>query len=148
MVSSHKTERIESKGEIHTKQSPWVETGAFPWRVGGGKFCLRFSVQCAFAHATCHCFNSGTLPCTGRWWSKSCRVTRMQPYIRSMLWALLATAIPRVLNYGAAFIHDSRLESKQISCDEIIFLNAPTIVCVTEWPGTIFHNQIYFACCC
>ena len=31
-----------------TRYSLWVETGAFPWRVGGGKFCLRFSIRCAF----------------------------------------------------------------------------------------------------
>ena len=24
------------------RQSPWVETGAFPWQVGGGKRCLQF----------------------------------------------------------------------------------------------------------
>ena len=45
-----------------------VETGAFPWASRRGKFCLRFSVPCAF----CPCglplfqmrdrFNSGTLP--------------------------------------------------------------------------------------
>ena len=33
---------------ISTRQSPWVETGAFPWRVGGGQFCLRSSIWCAF----------------------------------------------------------------------------------------------------
>ena len=33
---------------ICTRQSLWVETGALPWRVGGDKFCLRFSIQCAF----------------------------------------------------------------------------------------------------
>ena len=48
----------------------WVETGAFPWRVKGGQFCLRLSIWCMF----CPCgvplfqlryrFNSGTLPCT------------------------------------------------------------------------------------
>ena len=31
-----------------TKQSARVETGAFPWRVGGGKFCLRVSNECTF----------------------------------------------------------------------------------------------------
>ena len=30
--------------KVRTRQSPWVETGAFLWRVGGRKFCLRFSV--------------------------------------------------------------------------------------------------------
>ena len=48
-----------------TRQSRWVETGAFPWRVGGGKFCSRFFYPMrGLRHATCHCFNSGTLPCT------------------------------------------------------------------------------------
>ena len=31
-----------------TKQCPWVETEAFPWRVGGDKFYLRFFYWCAF----------------------------------------------------------------------------------------------------
>ena len=31
-----------------TRQSPWVETGAFSWRVEGDKFCLRFSTRRAF----------------------------------------------------------------------------------------------------
>ena len=31
-----------------TKQGPWVERGAFPWRVAGGTFCLRFSIRCTF----------------------------------------------------------------------------------------------------
>ena len=39
---------IMTKRAIRTKQSPWVETGAFPWRVGGSKLFMRFSVQCAF----------------------------------------------------------------------------------------------------
>ena len=30
------------KNQLSTRQSPEVETGAFPWRIGGGKFCLRF----------------------------------------------------------------------------------------------------------
>ena len=48
----------------------WVETGAFPWRVGGNKFFLRFPIPCPF----CPCglplfqlryrFISGALPCT------------------------------------------------------------------------------------
>ena len=57
--------------KAYTKQSPWVETRALPWRVGGAKFWLRFSVQCAF----CPCglplfqlkyrFNSGTVSTQG-----------------------------------------------------------------------------------
>ena len=43
----------------NTRQSPWVETvPGFPWRVGGDKFCL----DARFAHAACHCSNSGTGP--------------------------------------------------------------------------------------
>ena len=44
-----------------TKQSPWLETGAFPWRVAGGgaHFACGFSMDTCFAHAACHYFNSG-----------------------------------------------------------------------------------------
>ena len=34
--------------KLRTRQNPWVETMAFSWRVGGGKFCLRFSIGCTF----------------------------------------------------------------------------------------------------
>ena len=53
-----------------TRQSPWVETGAFLWRVGGGTFCLRFSIQCAYCPCGLPLFqlryhsNPGTLPST------------------------------------------------------------------------------------
>ena len=33
---------------FYTRQSPWVETGAFPWRAKGGKFYSRFPFSCAF----------------------------------------------------------------------------------------------------
>ena len=41
------------------RQSPWVETGAFPWRVEGGKFCLRFTMGRAF----CPCGSPLFCPC-------------------------------------------------------------------------------------
>ena len=34
--------------EFNTKQSLWIEIGAFPWRVGGGKFFLWIFLLCAF----------------------------------------------------------------------------------------------------
>ena len=40
-----KNECVRIKCGSCTRQSPWVVTGAFPWQVGGVKFCLRFSVS-------------------------------------------------------------------------------------------------------
>ena len=51
--------------DVNTKQSLWVETGVFSWRVKGGKFCLRFLFNARFAHAACHCFNTGTVSTQG-----------------------------------------------------------------------------------
>ena len=50
------------------KRSLWVETEAFPWRVGEGKLWLWLSIRCAFCSCGLpllqlrHCFNLGTLP--------------------------------------------------------------------------------------
>ena len=45
-----------------TRQSSWVETGAFPWRVGGAIFFLAgFLTVRILRHAACHCFNWGAL---------------------------------------------------------------------------------------
>ena len=54
---------------VRMRQSPWVETGAFPWRVGGDKVCLRFSMGGVFCPCDLplfrltHRFDSRTLPC-------------------------------------------------------------------------------------
>ena len=71
----------------NTRHSPWVETGAFPWRVAGDIFCLRLSIKWAFCpcglpliqlrplpcqqnlppptrHGNAPVFNLGTLSCT------------------------------------------------------------------------------------
>ena len=56
---------------IWTRPSPWVENRAFPWRVGGGKFCLRFSIPCAFCP-------SGLPPFQHRRICLVCRYTRFR----------------------------------------------------------------------
>ena len=42
-VTADEPSKIQVRGKVLR-----VWTGAFRWRVGGGKFCLRFSVGCAF----------------------------------------------------------------------------------------------------
>ena len=60
-----KTQKVTYKAKSLSWNSLWVEIGAFPWWVGGDKFSLRFFyVHARFAHAACHCFNSGALLCT------------------------------------------------------------------------------------
>ena len=50
-----------------TKQSPWVETvpelkqGRSHGKSKGTNFSRDFSIDARFAHAACHCFNSGTV---------------------------------------------------------------------------------------
>ena len=54
-----------------TKRSALVETGAFPWRVAGRKFCSRFPVTWTFCPCGLplfqlrYCFNSCALLCIG-----------------------------------------------------------------------------------
>ena len=68
LVHAMNTEIRKNNRKKSTKQGSWVETGAFLWWVEGDKFCLRFSIRCAF----CPCglplfqrrdrFSPGTLP--------------------------------------------------------------------------------------
>ena len=55
----------------------WVETGAFPWRVGGANSACGSLSGARFTHAVCHCFNSGTLPCN----KKSFGIWKRRAYI-------------------------------------------------------------------
>ena len=54
---------------LGTRQSPWVETRGVPVASRRGQILLAVfdstrGLPMRFAHAACHCFNSGTLPCT------------------------------------------------------------------------------------
>ena len=63
-MQSVQSNRIKSS----TKQSACVETGAFPWRVGGGKFGLRvLSIDARFARAARHKIQVSTFVRTGRY---------------------------------------------------------------------------------
>ena len=44
-----------------TRQSLWIETGAFPWRVGGANLACDFLLHARFDHVACHCLNLDTL---------------------------------------------------------------------------------------
>ena len=65
-----KPRHVQYKATFLSWNGTWVEAGAFPWRVGGAKFGLKFFIRCVFCPCglpLCqlrYCFNSDVLPCT------------------------------------------------------------------------------------
>ena len=71
----HIVQTYGNKAKFLSWNGTWVETGAFSWRAGWGKFCLRLSIGCVFCPSGLplfqrrYRFNSGTLRCiqNGHW---------------------------------------------------------------------------------